>query len=57
MTDKQNPKDIKAVDDIRKVGYGVSADDAKIDAQNKKDHVAYDAKGDTRNRQNTVQNR
>jgi hypothetical protein len=57
MTEHQKAKDIKIEDDIRKVGYGVSADDAKVDAKNKKAHVAYDAKGDTKNRQNTVQNR
>ena len=57
MPDKQHAKDIKVADDIRKTSYGVNADEAKVDAENKKKHVAYDPKGDTRNRQNTVQNR
>lgn len=57
MTDKEKAKDIKIKDDIRKTGYGINADDAKIDARNKHDHVPYDVKGDTRNGQNTVGNR
>jgi hypothetical protein len=57
MTAKENAKDIKAKSDIRKTNYGVSAEDTKVDAKNKHDHVPYDAKGDTKNRQNTVENR
>ena len=57
MTDKQSVKDGKAVAEIRTAGFGVNAADAKIDAKNKQDHVPYDPKGDTRNRQNTVSNR
>ena len=57
MTTKENEKDVKAKTDIRKANYGVNADDAKVDAENKKKHVPYDPKGDTKNRQNTVQNR
>jgi len=57
MTDKQHVKDGKAVAEIRAAGFGVNAEDAKIDAKNKKNHVPYDPKGDTRNRQNTVSNR
>jgi hypothetical protein len=57
MTTKENAKDIKAKDDIRKANYGVNADEAKVDAKNKHDHIPYDPKGDTKNRQNTVQNR
>ena len=57
MTDKQKAKDVKITDDIRKTSYGENADEAKVDAENKKKHVAYDPKGDTKNKQNTVQNR
>jgi hypothetical protein len=57
MTAKENEKDVKAKTDIRNANYGENADDAKVDAENKKKHVAYDPKGDTKNRQNTVQNR
>lgn len=57
MTDKEKAKDGKIKDDIRKTGYGVNADDAKVDARNKSKHIPYDAKSDTRNGQNTVENR
>ena len=57
MTTKEKVKDINAKNDIRKANYGVNADDAKVDAKNKHDHIPYDPKGDTKNRQNTVQNR
>ena len=54
---KENVKDSKTVADIRATTYGANEDDAKIDAMKKKDHMPYDSKGDTRNRQNTVSNR
>jgi hypothetical protein len=57
MKDKQPVKDGKVVADIRATAYGANADDAKIEAMNKKDHVPYDSKGDTRNAHNTVTNR
>jgi hypothetical protein len=50
MTDKEKGLDIKAKDDIKKTGS-----DAKVDAKSK--HIPYDGKGDTKNPQNTVQNR
>jgi hypothetical protein len=57
MTEKKRINDSKVVDEIRTAGFGVNADDARIDAKNKKDKVPYDPKGDTRNRENTVSNR
>ena len=57
MTAKENAKDIKAKSDISKTNYGVNVEDTKVDAKSKHDHVPYDAKGDTKNRQNTVENR
>jgi hypothetical protein len=61
MTDKhtvkENVKDGKVAADIRASTYGVNADDTRIEAMNKKDHVPYDSKGDTRNAHNTVSGR
>ena len=57
MTTKETVKDVKAKTEIRDANYGVNAEDAKVDAKNKHDHVPYDPKGDTKNRQNTVENR
>jgi hypothetical protein len=57
MTAKEKEKDVKEKTDIRNANYGENADEAKVDAENKKKHVPYDPKGDTKNRQNTVRNR
>ena len=57
MTTKETVKDVKAKTEIREANYGENAEDAKVDAKNKHNHVPYDPKGDTKNRQNTVQNR
>jgi len=57
MTTEENVKDIKAKKEIREANYGVNAEEARADARNKLDHIPYDPKADTRNRQNTVQYR
>ena len=57
MTGKEKIKDVKVKDDIRKTNYGENAADVKTDAMKKHEHVPYNAKGDTRNAQNTVENR
>ena len=51
---KEKVTDVKARDDIRKANYDENKDEAKVDAQNKKKHIPYDPKVDTRNAQNKV---